>query len=134
MVDIKFSSFFDRAIVKNAISNASRKILSKAGAFVRTTARRSIRTRKKSASPGSPPSSHLGLLKRLIYFGYDAERETVVVGPNPIRKGVAPALLEYGGTGIVKGKPAKYPAYPYMQPALEKNVDLFAGMFANSVK
>ena len=90
------SMFFDTAKVKKAVSSGTRKVLSKFGAFVRRTARSSIRSRKKSSAPGSPPSSHTGLLKRLIFFGYDPSRRSVVIGPAPLRSTVeAPPLLEY---------------------------------------
>ena len=48
--------FFDRAKVKNAVDKGVRKVLSKFGAFVRRTARSSIRKRKRVSAPGEPPS------------------------------------------------------------------------------
>ena len=48
---------------------------------VRTTARHSIHKRKRTIAPGEPPSSHTGLLRRFIFFGYDRERRSVVIGP-----------------------------------------------------
>src|SRR5262249_47529030 len=75
-----------------------RRALSKFGAFVRTRARSSIRTRKKASKPGSPPSSHTGLLKRFIFFGFDPVAQSVVIGPvlaGP--KSGAPETLEYSG-------------------------------------
>ena len=41
--------FFDRHVVMAAVDNAKRKVLSKAGAFIRTAAKTSIRKRKGSA-------------------------------------------------------------------------------------
>src|SRR5690606_6172596 len=49
--------FFDRKAVTSRVDKATRKVLSRFGAFVRRTARSSIRKRKKTSQPGSPPSS-----------------------------------------------------------------------------
>jgi len=48
--------FFDREAVTSRVDPATRKVLSKFGAFVRRTAKGSIRRRRKAAPPGSPPS------------------------------------------------------------------------------
>jgi len=132
--------FFDRKAVKNAVDRATRKVLSKFGAFVRTTARHSIRKRKAISQPGNPPSSHVGLLKRLIFFGYDTSRRSVVIGPTPLRgEAEAPPLLEYGGRARRKdrkGKPvmATYKSRPFMGPALEKERPKLPALWAGSVK
>jgi hypothetical protein len=114
MVDIKFENFFDRSPVLRAIDAATKTVLSKAGSFVRRTAKSSIRKRKKSAPPGTPPSSHVGTLKNLISFQYDPESKSVVIGPKLYRKSglvgrgknrriyatgskTGPELLEFGG-------------------------------------
>jgi hypothetical protein len=87
-------------------------VLSKFGAYVRTAAKSSIRKRKRASAPGSPPSSHTGLLKRFIYFGYDTAARSVVIGPVPLNqvsftedmrpvRGTVPESLEYGGTAYV---------------------------------
>jgi len=73
--------------------------LSKFGALVRQRSRRSIRKRKQASKPGSPPTNRTGVLKRYIYFGYDSNRRSVVIGPviAPGKAGKAPETLEYGG-------------------------------------
>jgi ribosomal 50S subunit-associated protein YjgA (DUF615 family) len=75
------SSFFDRKIVIDAMDRAARNVLSKFGAFVRQRAKSSIRQRKRASDPGKPPSSHTGVLKDFIFFGYEADRQSVVIGP-----------------------------------------------------
>ena len=70
--------FFDSKKVVNATTRAERKVLSRFGAYVRRSARSSIRKRKKVSEPGKPPSSHTGLLKRFIFFAYDPGRKSVV--------------------------------------------------------
>jgi hypothetical protein len=100
-------SFFDSAKVLTAVGAAKRKALSKAGAFVRQRSRSSIRRRKKVSPPGKPPSAHKGQIK-LIYFGYDEQTGSVVVGPIPFAAkagtAVVPDLLERGGLTTVKDK------------------------------
>jgi len=39
-------------------------------------------------APGSLPSSHVGTLRRLIFFGYDLSARSVVIGPAPLRNTV----------------------------------------------
>jgi len=77
--------FFDRAKVKNAVDAGTRRVLSRFGAFVRTRARTSIRKKKGTSPPGSPPHSHVGLLRKFILFAYDPQRKSVVIGPTLIR-------------------------------------------------
>ena len=132
--------FFDRKAVTGAVDRATRKVFSKFGAFVRTTAKHSIRKRKAVSQPGNPPSSHVGLLKKLIYFGYDPGRKSVVIGPTPLRgTAEAPPLLEYGGTARRRGRKGKnvmatYRARPFMGPAFEAEKPKLPAMWANSVK
>lgn len=148
--------FFDRAKVIRAVGRAKARTLSRAGAFVRTTAKRSIRNapfvtrkrrgqerrdrRRKSSKPGNPPFSQLGTLRRLIFFAYERHRDTVVIGP--ARGGGAsgaPSNLEYGGRTRIKRRGSRPRAVkiarrPYMGPALEKEQRQFAERMRDSVK
>ena len=138
--DIK-KCFFDREAVASKADAATRRVLSKFGAFVRRTAKGSIRNRQRPAPPGSPPSSHTGLLKKFIFFGYDPGQRSVVIGPTRLDRrgqGEAPSLLEYGGqTTLVRGgkrERATYRARPYMGPAFEKEQPKLPAMWRDSVK
>jgi phage gpG-like protein len=128
--------FFDRAKIKQKVDARTRKVLSKFGAFVRQTSRRSIRKRKRSSRPGHPPSSHIGTLKRFIFFGYDEHHRSVIIGPviAPGKKGKAPATLEYGGRVALPKKNVKIEARPYMNPAFEKELPKVPGLWADSIK
>ena len=131
--------FFDRKAVVGAVDRATRKVLSKFGAFVRTTARHSIRKRKAVSQPGSPPSSHVGLLKKLIYFGFDPSHRSVVIGPTPLHGAEVPPLLEYGGRARRKNRKgrmvtATYRPRAFMGPAFEQEKPKLPAMWASSVK
>jgi hypothetical protein len=144
MKNVSLDMFFDRKKVTDAVDKAARSVLSRAGAFIRTTAKHSIRTRKGISPPGSPPYSHTGLLKRFIFFGYDAARKTVVVGPMRLNQkvGNAPEALEHGGDSEAvvglrrsrKRRRVRIKARPYMGPAMEQEMPKFPGLWANSVK
>jgi hypothetical protein len=134
------SMFFDRKAVTSAVDKGVRKVLSKFGAFVRTTAQHSIRKRRSISQPGQPPSSHVGLLRKLIYFGYDANRRSVVIGPTPLHgEAEAPPLLEYGGRTRLKNRKGKvvsatYRPRPFMGPAFEAEKKKLPSLWANSIK
>lgn len=142
MIDLRLRElFFDRKAVIDRVDKATRRVLSRFGAFVRRTARRSIRPRKRTSAPGSPPSSHTGLLKRFIFFGYDPRKSSVVIGPQRLSqkgRGDAPALLEHGGKTTLKrrGKrvKAKVRQRPFMGPAFEKEQPQLPALWRNSIK
>jgi len=153
VIKINTKIFFTAKPGKRAVDRATRRVLSKIGAFVRQRARRSIRKRKRPARPGQPPSSHKGLLKRLIYFGYEPEKKSVVIGPTPLSSGVGsgygpttvPELLEEGGTVVAtqrnkrRGKrPTRqrkqYSPHPYMRPAMEAEEPKLPDLWRDSVR
>lgn len=107
MIDIRIKeSFFDRTKVIRSIDRARAKSLSKAGAFVMTRSRRSIRTTKDGnySKPGQPPKqrgtkSFRGRnFNKSILFGYDKRSGSVVIGPIGDSRSKIPATLEYGGS------------------------------------
>jgi phage gpG-like protein len=128
--------FFDREKVVRAVDKSTRQVLSKFGAFVRRTAKQSIRKRKTTAPAGQPPSSHTGLLKRFIFFGYEPQRRSVVIGPERLdqKNTDAPHTLEYGGRTTVDKKRVKISARPFMGPAFEKEKPTLPSMWKDSVK
>lgn len=110
--------FFDRRAVLAAVGLARAKSLSKAGAFVRTAARSSLRPGGKGnkiSAPGQPPRTHTKSYPNLktILFAWDPRSQSVVIGPigfnavsvfgGSLRPGAVPSLLEGGGSqGIVE--------------------------------
>jgi hypothetical protein len=122
MGDFSVRMFFDTKAVMDMVAKKEIKALTKAGAYVRTSAKSSLRYTKGSSSPGSPPHVHRGsfkrpngginpktgkpfknptasLLKEWIFFQYDPQTKSVVVGPELTAGGTgAPRNLEKGGT------------------------------------
>jgi len=164
--------FFDSAPVKRAVDRATRRVLSRFGAFVRRTAKKSIRKARQkkiseltpeelksyrmrqaiakrqgkprprrplaSSKPGEPPRSRQGLLKRLIYFGYDTYRRSVIVGPLAAGPKAA-QQIEYGGSvritaGPNAGKTKRMAARPFMGPAMNENLPQLPAMWRDQVR
>ena len=134
-------SFFDSEKVLAATTRAERRNLSRFGAYVRQTAKRSIRKRKRAAAPGSPPSSHSGALRKRIFFQFDLNRRSVIVGPERIssKLGDAPHALEEGGTSVIgsgpgKGRSISIASRPFMRPAFEAELPNAPKLWADSVR
>jgi hypothetical protein len=144
VIDLRIKAmFFDRPKVQRAVDRAKRRSLSRAGAFIRQRARTSIRKRKRTSQPGQPPTSHTGLLRRFVLFGYDRRSDSVVVGPVGFRRSRAPNVLEFGGRTTVavgrrgrgkKKRTVRIAARPYMRPALEKERSQLPAVWRNSVR
>lgn len=176
-------SFFDADRVLKSMDRATHKVLSRGLAFIRTRSRTSIRYRKDSAPPGKPPSAHktgsriktnrkTGVSKRqassplrdMIFFAYDRDTKSGVVGPvifpSARRKGT-PERLEYGGSTTGKrrvpiaGIPERdsrgrfvplgvrtrlvdarlnYEPRPFMHPALESEMPKIMENFRDSMR
>lgn len=140
--------FFDTKAVMARLPPARRKALSKGGAFIRQTARGSIRKGKKPSKPGSPPKSHVGTLKRLLYFAFDLATDSTVIGPEftntpgrrvkPVNGTVASTLEEGGAVSVFLKRTgqsvnAKIEARPFMAPALEKNKSKLPELWRDSI-
>jgi len=149
MIGFKISQakglFFDSKKVIDATTRAERKVLSRFGAYVRRSARSSIRKRKRASAPGQPPSSHTGLLKRFIFFAYDPGRKSVVIGPARLNQkvGNAPHALEHGGRSRVTAgrrrrrrvtRTVTIGARPFMGPAFDKEKPKLPAMWRDSIR
>ena len=94
MLNVKYE--FDRLTVEDATIKGQKEAFRRAGAVVRLTARRSIRTVKKPSTPGNPPHARGRRFKNSITYQSDAGG--VVVGPVRFQNfDSTPAILEYGG-------------------------------------
>jgi phage gpG-like protein len=101
--------------------------LMRLAAYIMRTAQRSMRYRSprgKPAPPGSPPkAARNNPLLRKVWerFTVRVSPPVVVVGPKHFRSsGGVPAVHEFGGVlKVSKTKRARYPARPYLAPALK---------------
>lgn len=151
-------SFFDRAAVADKIPPALKKALSKFGFLTRQIAKKSLKYGDKPSRPGQPPTVHRSSkftrrkktkgvtkqqpaspLRELIFFGYDADKKSVVIGPalGGSQSG-APETLEHGGTAVIVSNgrrvSVRIAARPTMQPAFEKQLANVNNDFRNLIK
>jgi len=157
--DAKFKTlFFDRQAVTDPVEKAKMRQLSRFGAFVMRSARKSIKNRPGPSAPGTPPHAHTSyqgkpkkngkpskrfLFRDSILFGYGKARDSVIVGPifkaGSVRRSskTVPQMLEEGGNSSRRSRgkvvPTRYRPRPFMAPALEREKPKFAGMFRDSV-
>lgn len=107
-VDQAKSFFLDRPRVLAMADERTRFVMASWGGYARKVARNSIKKRKGISVAGSPPHSHVGTLKRFLYFAMERERRTVIVGPAKTNQiffdkhrqpvsGTVPEILEEGG-------------------------------------
>ena len=133
-------AFFDAPRVVAATTVAERAVLSRFGAYVRQRARSSIRQRAGTSSPGTPPFSHTGLLKRFLFFAFDTERRSVVIGPVRLnnKRGDAPPLLERGGSAmrVRRGQTVScsYAPRPFMRPAFDRELSKLPPLWRDSIR
>lgn len=143
-IDAIKRNFFDSDKVIRAVDREMRRQLSRFGAFVRTRSKSSIRKRKAASKPGSPPTNRTGLLKKFIFFSYDEQTKTVVIGPAAFKSNAtAPELLEYGGRGVTsrfvnrRGQIPRQGIWrprPFMRPAFDAELPKFLQGLKDCVK
>lgn len=104
------------------IKNSEMAVLGRYGAYVRRTARQSIRKRKGKTPRGKPPADRTGLLRKTILFVKDYARDSVVIGPWKFETQSAPGLAYLEEN------------FPFMGPANEKNLPKLAGMWKDSIR
>ena len=121
---------FDRDGLVARVARASVDILRRMGAYVRTVARRKVRTSERPSTPGTPPHSRTGALRRGILFGVEKRGESVVVGPAERFVGTSAAAHEFGGAY----KRERYPKRPLMGPSLQESAPRLAKMWQDAVK
>ncbi|WP_439624067.1 hypothetical protein [Gemmata sp.] len=136
------SMFFDASPAVRRLDRKTRRVLSKFGAYTRRSAQTSMKDDPKRgdvrvetyAKPGAPPRARgKKLLKRMLFFGYDADTKSVVTGPVRLQRTQdrhVPLVLEQGGTITRRGKARRYRRHPYMKPAFDKNTGWVAAEYA----
>ena len=121
---------FDADGLVARVAKASVEMLRRMGAYVRTVARRKVRTSERPSTPGTPPHSRTGALKRGILFGVEKRRTSVVIGPSERFVGTSAAAHEFGGAY----KRERYPKRPLMGPSLKESAPRLARMWQDAVK
>lgn len=136
------AAFFDRAAVTSKIPPAVKSALSRFGAMTRQDIRKSLKYSDKPSRPGRPPAVHKNRtgkspLRELTFYGFDAGRESVVIGPaiGGDQDG-APETLEEGGQAVMQdgeeSKVLRIAPRPYVGPAFKKlrgkAAELFGGL------
>ncbi len=127
---MKWKAEFDAEGLLAKVKKAAGAFLARAGAYVRTVARRKVRTGEKPSAPGTPPRSRRGLLKRSILFGVERRESRVLVGPGFRFVGESASAHEHGGA--YRG--ARYPKRPLMGPSLKESAPHLAKMWEGAVK
>ena len=101
VIKTNIRSTFNKNQVISNLSRLERRALSRAGAYVAETARRSIKRSRKQSKPGRPPFSHTDKLRNMIRSAVDANRVMAIAGAlqryDVESEGLAPAALEHGG-------------------------------------
>lgn len=113
--------------VREAAEKAARRAFAKAAYRIFRDAQSSIERSTNPSPPGEPPHTRRGQLKRAIR--YDATKDGAVIGPVASMVGTAGEAHEFGGG--YRGQ--DYPERPFMGPALERELDNFAGEFTGSI-
>ena len=154
---IEVSMFFDKPAVMLAVDKAALRVFSRFGAFVRKTARRSIRKPRKkrvaefndfekiqyrktgyrplaSSEPGKPPRNQTGRLKDTIFFWYDRNEQSVIIGPSHSGGFDRMGALEHGGLTMSRKRAFHIRARPFMRPALAKELPKLDKMWHHSIR
>jgi hypothetical protein len=111
--------------VADSVDKDTRKKLFRSGGALKKQVRALIRRGKRTSTPGNPPTSKTGTLKRTIFFVVDESKE-VVVGPIGFSRnsGIATGALEHGGESVTKdGHRFNVERRPYVSAGFEKAKD-----------
>jgi len=138
------TTFFDAKAVTDKLPPAIRSALSKFGAFVRRRDKNSLKYKDGPAPIGQPPHVHKGRrftrkkkvkgketvqaaspLRELIFFSYDADRQSVVIGPAAFRS-------QQEGPGVIPAKVEE--RHPHTLPAFQAEQPDAAKKFTNLVR
>lgn len=113
--------------VREAADRAARRAFAKAAFRIFRDAQASVERSAEPSAPGEPPHTRRGQLKRAIR--YDATKDGAVIGPQQSMVGISATAHEFGGPY----ERERFPARPFMGPALERDLDNFSGDFAGSI-
>lgn len=140
--------------VEAAAKKASIRSLSHFAGATRKTAIESFEESDDPSEPGTPPHTRIGVFKQTkfataggsgikgknlyargkslpgaIRFNVNRKDQIAVVGPTKSKAGPIGRLHEFGGR---RGN-ARYPARPFMEPAMKENAPRFVDSFRGSI-
>jgi len=104
MIRLTVRTQFDKRKLKKKVETATFTSLRHAGGAIGKTARFSIRRRKTSSKPGSPPHTQTGMLKRVIRYEVTNNKTEVIIGPVNEIAGRLWNLHEFGGVATKRRK------------------------------
>lgn len=130
MIGFKAKALFNARPVQRKVNQTKFTNLRHAAGAIRLTARRSIREHPKPSLPGTPPHTQTRLLKESIVYRVDDVQRSVLVGPDATIIGPIGCVHEFGG--LFRGR--RYPARPFMGPAVQKNIHRLPKLWAGSIK
>lgn len=114
--------------VRRAAKDAARRSFSRTAFLIRQTMVESIERAEGPSPVGEPPHTHRGnLFRRAIR--YKADKEGAVIGTAARIAGDVGAAHEHGG--LFRGE--YFAKRPFAKPALDANLDLFAGSWSGSI-
>lgn len=83
------------------------------------------------SKPGEPPRMIGGQIKQFLFFSYDKDARSVVIGPATIdRPTGAPRVLEESGEVTTRNGRVRIEKRPYMQPAFAANISKLPSLLA----
>lgn len=147
MIGIFLRTEWHTGTLRSKTAEGAFKGLSHAAAAIRMTARRSIKRAPRDltrndrgqfqsdgethqSSPGSPPHTRAGALKRSILYAVDKQRQVAVIGPAASMMGPSAAAHEHGGR--FRGR--RYPKRPFMGPALMQNLNRMQHFWRGAIR
>lgn len=119
----------DRAVLA-IVDKGNVRALVRAGAYVQQTARRNIKFSSWPSRPGHSPHTDRGDLKHAIRYAVDKQQGSLFVGPAKSFFSIVGGVHEFGGTYMRR----RYPARPFMRPALERSLPRIASFWTNVVR
>lgn len=131
--------------------DAAEVIGKRIGAYVMTTARRSLGRKRKDGQPSDPgkPPRVSPAFKRNVRFEWDKATRSVVIGPQKLSGVATPDAIEALEKGkstqrvVLTGKgrdrkrrrvSARYPSRAFMVPAMEKRIGELPGLWKNAIR
>jgi hypothetical protein len=115
--------------VYTAAQRAASKAIAKSAYRIFRDAQSTIIRDPDPSTPGTPPHTRRGMLRKGIRYQVNYRVPDAVIGPVGSVLADIGELHEFGGERYG----SEYPPRPYMQPALDRDLDNFAGDFTGSI-